>query len=234
LLFNMIAASVTGFRCEPFEQQAVRRLHRRGNYVTKFPLDVLNVQEILEKNTLEKDVYFIALIRDVRDLVTSRHPMAPDRYFIDYRSSLWPKDSTFSKWEYEAPGIEAVYRAIRACAARADLNFLKVRYESLVTDSDSIQMQIAEFAGIRFSEAFSDYHTRRHKHVYKYVGRYEAKDASLVRESSQVDVSRIAKWRDPVHAEIIRTQFLAHPELFDILIEDGYEFDASWFREFHA
>lgn len=234
LLFNMVSASITGFRCEPFEKQAVQRLHRSGNYVTKFPLDVLQVSEILGSNKLEKDVYFIVLIRDVRDLVTSRHPLVPDQYFIGYRTSLWPGGRGFSHWEYNAPGIEAVYKAIRTCSARSDLNFLKVRYENLVGDSASVQKQIEEFAGITFSESFSDYHTRQRRHAYKYTGRYAARDASLVRESSQIDTSRISKWRDPRHADIIRSQFLQYPELFEILIEDGYEKDDDWFVEFQS
>jgi len=232
LLFNMVSASIAGFRCEPFERQAIRRQHRPGNYVTKFPLDLLNVNEIQKQNVLAKDIYFIAMIRDVRDLITSQHPMVPGRYFIGYQTSLWPEDPKFSTWDHKAPGIEAVYKAIRACSARTDINFLAVRYENLVTDSASVQKQIEEFIGITFTESFSDYHTRRSRHAYTYTGRHAARDASLVRESSQADPSRVGKWRDPVHAGIIRSQFRLYPELFQILIEDGYETDASWFKEF--
>lgn len=232
LLFNMVSSSISGFRCEPFEQQAIRRLHRRGNYVTKFPLDVLNINVILNANLLAKDIYFVAMIRDIRDLITSRHPMVPDRYFIGYRASLWPTGPGFSAWDYKAPGIEAVYRAIRACAARTDVNFLAVRYENLVADSVSVQRQIERFVGITFADSFSDYHNRRDRHAYNYTGRYAARDPSLVRENSRADPSRVAKWRNPAHTEIIRSQFHQHPELFQILIEDGYEKDADWFNEF--
>lgn len=232
LLFNMISASAVGFHCEKFEKLAIRRLHRRGNYVTKFPLDVLNVDEILSSNTLSKDIYFIVLIRDVRDLVTSRHPMVPDRYFIGYRHSLWPKDPTFSEWRYEAPGIQAVYKAIQDYSMRSDVNLLKLRYESLVGETDRIQEQIEDFVGIRFVAPLSDYYKRRSKHAYKYTGRHKAKNVSLVRESERVDASRISKWRSPEHANIIREEFSQHPELFDILINDGYEPDKQWFMNF--
>ena len=231
LLFNMISASISGFRCEPFERQAIRKLHHRGNYVTKFPLDLLNVNEILNKNDLGKDIYFIAMIRDVRDLITSQHPMVLGRYFIGYRASLWPTAPGFSAWDYKAPGIEAVYQAIRACTARTDINFIRVRYEDLVTDSAAVQKQIEEFVGIAFTESFVDFHKRRRRHAYTYAGKHAARDSSLVRENSQADPGRIAKWRDPVHAGIIRSQFQQHPELFQILIDDGYENDVSWFNE---
>ena len=229
LLYNMIAASIEGFQCEEFETEAVQRLHRRGSFVTKFPLDVLSIEQILRANTLSKDIYFLLLIRDVRDLITSRHPQVPDRYFIGYKSSLWPLDPRFAKWNYNAPGIEAVHNAIRDCASRRDIRTLQIRYETLVTDTDAVQRQIEDFLGVKFPESFADYDRRPHKHVYKYTGRYQAKDASLARESSRVDSKRVAKWRNPEHREVLQQQFSQHPELFQILIDEGYEQDAGWF-----
>jgi hypothetical protein len=229
LLYNMISASIGGFHCEEFEVPAVQRLHRSGNYVTKFPLDILNIDEIVHRNALFKDMYFIVLIRDVRDLVTSRHPLVPDRYFIGYKSSLWPQDPKFSKWHYGAPGIEAIFQAIRAGASRRDINVLTLRYEDLVRDTDGTQKRIEDFTDLKFSASFKSYHQREYKHAYKYNGRYEAKDASLARESTPVDASRVSKWKQPEHASIIYQQFSKYPELFDILIEYGYERDRTWF-----
>jgi hypothetical protein len=229
LLYNMIAASIAGFRCEEFEMEAVYRLHRRGDYVTKFPLDILNIEEILSSNILAKDIYFLLLVRDVRDLITSKHPLVPDRYFIGYKNSLWPQDPQFAKWNYNAPGIEAIHEAMRACAARRDLKSLKISYETLVTDTDAIQRQVEGLVGMKFADSFRDYYKRPHKHAYKYSGRYQAKDASLARESAQVDKNRISKWRSPEHRQVLREQFSRHPELFQILIEDGYEKDTGWF-----
>ena len=229
LLFNMISASIAGFRCENFEELALHRLHRSGNYVTKFPLDILNVDEIINSNPLEKDIYFVAMIRDVRDLVSSRHPMVPDRYFIGYQSSLWPKNKQFTEWQYEAPGIHAVYNAIQNCASRTDISFLKLHYEDLVSNPDQAQRRVENFASIKFVAPFSDYHKRQHKHAYRYADRHRAVDTSLVRENDQVDISRISKWNNPEHAGVIREQFSRHPELLQILIDDGYELDTQWF-----
>jgi len=229
LLYNMIAASIADFRCEEFEMEALYRLHRRGNYVTKFPLDILSIDEILNGNILAKDIYFLLLVRDVRDLITSRHPLVPDRYFIGYKSSLWPQDPQFAKWKSDAPGIEAIHDAMRTCASRRDLRSLRIRYETLVTDTDAIQQQVETLVGMKFAYSFRDYYTRPDKHAYKYSGRYQAKDASLARESAKVDKNRISKWRNPEHRQVLHQQFSQHPELFQILIEDGYEKDAEWF-----
>ena len=229
LLYNMISASIGGFHCEKFEKRAIERLHRPGNYVTKFPLDILNVEEILNANVLFKDIYFLVCIRDVRDLITSRHPLVPDEYFIGYKNSLWPANPQFTEWRHNAPGIEAIYKAINACSSVQGINMLKVRYENLICDTRRTQEEIEKFLGLKFSGSFSDYHKRGHKHAYKYSGRYLAKDASLVRESSQIDIGRIAKWRSPDHKRIIDQQFSQYPELFEILVGDGYEKNNEWF-----
>ncbi len=234
LLYIMIAASIEGYRCEEFETLAVERLHRRGNYVTKFPLDILNVEAIRSSNVLSKDVYFLVLVRDVRDLITSRHPQVPDRYFIGYESSLWPQDPEFSRWDYSAPGIGAIHRAIQSCASDPRMKLLKVRYETLVTDTSGIQGGIEQFLSLTFPAKFADYYTRPDRHVYRYSGRYQAKDASLARESAQVDSNRIAKWKSPEHRAVVREQFTRHPELFQILIDDGYEADRKWFAAIEA
>jgi hypothetical protein len=155
--------------------------------------------------------------------------MVPDRYFIGYESSLWPQNKKFSEWRYDAPGIQAVYSAIRNCMSRTDINFLRLRYEDLVGETDRVQRSIEEFTSINFDVQFSDYYKRQHKHAYRYAGRHKAIDTSLVRESGRVDGSRVAKWRGSQHTAVILEQFSKHPELLQILIDDEYELDTQWF-----
>ena len=115
--------------------------------------------------------------------------------------------------------------------SRCDINFLKLRYEDLVRNANRVQQRVEEFASLKFAISFYDYYKQQHKHAYRYAGRYRAMDASLVRENDQVDESRVSKWKNPEHAAIIRAQFSKHPELFDILVRDGYELDANWFLD---
>lgn len=231
LLYNMISTSIKGFHCEPFEMEGIRRLHRSGNYVTKYPLDILSINELINNNKLDKKLYFIIVTRDIRDVITSRHPNLPDQYFIGYKHSWWPQDKNFSHWKYDAPGIEDIYSAITRYKNLNYINVMEIKYENLVKDPNKVQEQIKKFADVEFSGLFQDFYKRSDKHAYKYTGRFQAKDDTLVRENKQIDISRIAKWKNREHAEIIREQFSKYPELFDILINEGYEKDRDWFQE---
>ena len=95
MLYNMLGATLVGFRFEEFELPAIHRIHRLGNIASKYPLDVFNVGSLPKLNIHQKKLMVIVMIRDPRDLVTSRHPILPDRYFIGYDHSWWPQDDRF-------------------------------------------------------------------------------------------------------------------------------------------
>lgn len=232
LLYNMISANIDNFICEEFEIQASRRLHRSGNYVTKYPLDVLDLDEIYEKNILNKDIFVIIVTRDIRDVITSRHPNLPDQYFIGFKHSWWPQNKEFTEWKYDAPGIEAIYQAIKKSRAMQDGNVIEVRYEDIVSDPDNVQSMLEKFLHVKFAGKFSEFHKMRKRHAYNYAGRYQAKDETLVRENKEVDLSRLAKWRRAEYRDILVDQFTKYPKLLEILIDEGYETDKSWFNRF--
>lgn len=234
LLYNMVSTFIAGFRCEEFEIEAARRLHRSGNFVTKFPLDVLSIDEIARNNKFKKSIYIIIVTRDIRDVITSRHPYLPDEYFIGYKNSWWPQDSEFKTWKYNAPGIEAIYKAMKTLPNDINLHITRIKYEDLVQDPRRIQEHIEQFIGIKFTGPFKDFHKWKDKHAYKYAGRYQAKDESLVRENKEIDASRVAKWKKRENFRILYDQFTFYPELFSILIEEGYENNKAWFDEIRS
>ena len=229
LLYNMLSTSLIGFRFEPFELSAIYRMHRLGSIASKFPLDVFNVPRLPEMNPHDKRLCVVGVVRDPRDLITSRHPMLPDRYFIGYEHSWWPQDEAFERWKYDGPGIVDVFEALQALGKQTEIPFHEVRYEDLVTDPNAVQDQLANRFSFDFSSRFSDFHLWQGKLAYRYSGRTRAKDESLVREDRPADVSRAGKWMQPEHRDRLREQFESCPKLFEILRTYGYEPDDDWF-----
>ena len=229
MLYNMLSASLDDFSFDEFETRVLERLHRYGNYATKMPMDLLDLDRVGEFNKFAKDVCALVVTRDIRDVLTSRHPNLPDEYFIGYDHSWWPKNKAFTEWVYAAPGIAALYDAMAASEAIPGLRVLKVRYEDLVEDADEVQVQLEDFLDVRFSRPIKDFYKDSSRMAYRYEGRFKAKDASLVMEDKPLVSSRAGKWRGDVYRDRIIEQFTRHPKLFDILIKDGYEKNNLWF-----
>jgi hypothetical protein len=95
-----------------------------------------------------------------------------------------------------------------------------------------VQDEISGRMGISFQRPFSLFHESPDRHAYRYEGKHSPTLPEAVRENSPPDRSRIGKWRQPKHWHRIREQFTRHPELFQILREDGYEIDDSWFDSY--
>lgn len=225
----MLGATLPGLTFEPFERSALHSIQIKGSRASKSPMDVLELPRLASRNLWKKRMLILICIRDPRDLVTSRHPMLPDRYFIGYDHSWWPGNKEFSEWKYDAPGIGEISRAIGAAEKLVGLDIYMVRFEQLVGQPDEVQQQIGWRFGLEFSGSFSGFHKAAGRLPYLYTGRFNARDANLVREHKPVDRSRAGKWRAVEHFERIRGQFDSHPELFEIVREYGYETDDNWF-----
>jgi len=228
LLYNMICSSLTGFKCEPFEKRFINRLHRAGNYITKSPMDIFDIKNIDRYNVFDKNVKVIICIRDIRDVLTSRHPNIPDQYFISFENSWWPQDKNFNDWKNNAPGIKDIFNEI-VDLTNNDTDFLLVKYEDIILDIEGVQKSISNFLNVDFQNKFSDFYKHKDKHPYKYEGRQKAKDQTLVRENKAIDPSRLNKWKNIDYKNRIIQQFEAHPELFDYLVSYGYEEDMTWY-----
>ncbi|MBA3014361.1 MAG: sulfotransferase domain-containing protein [Desulfobulbaceae bacterium] len=230
LLYNMISSCLPGYRFEPFEQYFIFRLHKLGNWATKAPLDVLHIKQIDKLNINKKDLAILIMVRDIRDVISSRHPIYPDEYFIGHDHSWWPQNQKFTEWRYDAPGVIAIHEAIQIALRRSDVMLL--RYEDLVTNPDKIQEAIAKKFNLAFDARFCEYHKSPQKHAYRYEGRFAPKESSLVMEGKMSSSERIARWRrSPEQIERVRHQFSECNELFGTLEAYGYEKSRDWYSE---
>ena len=229
LLYNMFSASLRGFYFDEFESLAIGRMHRYGNYVTKSPVDIFNIGKLKGLNIYEKEVYVVVVIRDIRDVLTSMHPNVQNQYFIGYDHSWWPQNNSVSKWVYDAPGIIEIYSAITSSENHVGLKVIKVKYEEIVTNIDALQDNLEGELSLKFSRPLRSFYKNKSKLAYKYDGERKVEKEVLVLEDKPIDTSRLGKWRNKEHEQRIREQFTQCPELFDILIDDGYEKNRSWF-----
>lgn len=229
LLYNMMSATLCGYKFTEFEKYSIHYLHKLGNYITKAPMDVLHVKYLDSLNSNGKKLVVLLVVRDIRDIITSRHPIFTDEFFIGYDHSWWPQDQKFTEWGYDAPGILEIHSAMIE-AIHFPYSML-VRYEDLVKHPDIVQRNIRDMFDLNFCSNFHGYHQKSEKHAYRYEGEFAAKDQSLVREGKQVTGERVARWKkDKQQVARVKQQFAMCSELFGILEYYGYETDSSWFE----
>lgn len=214
LLHNMLRSTVQGYRFYEREVPALWVIDEPGDKITKDPKDVFNWREIREKDSEAK---FIVTVRDPRSVLCSKHKNTGDLYKVhwDFTWKRLPRKHALKKRRTGDThnGLLAWHYALMSVPAD-----VVVRYEDLVTDPDFIQRRIGVELGLSYEGRFADFYRSE-------IPRRLAHQLNGVRAP---ETSRVASWRQ--HPERIREQFTACPELFDILIELGYEKDRAWFQ----
>ena len=167
-------------------------------YLSKKPPDTTRIERAFR---CDDETFVIAMLRDPRAVLASRHESRPEVYFRGFRH-----------WRECAQAIRRLQNHPR---------FQKARFEDLVTDPDRVQKTIeGRFGFLERRARFSDYPEGVE------AGEWARRSLGGVR---CLDPSRIAGWKD--HLPRIRAQLAAHPDLADSLIEFGYEPDDSWISE---
>lgn len=222
LFYNMLRTTVTNFEFIDHECTATSVIGETpASYITKRPLDILKYDEIVRSNHLGKSLHFIIMIRDVRAVVTSRHKMVPDDYFVGFDHQYFFKDQIA---KFINPGVLAIHQAISRVLAIARPMPIVLKYEDLVQRSDEVQRALGRQVGFEYSGRFAQFFE------------HDIPDRLQVALNGKrpLDPSSIDGWRAPQHRERIRQQFLACPALFSILRAYGYEEDDRWFEEYRA
>ena len=167
-------------------------------YLTKKPPDTTR---IIPAFLRDGETYLIAMLRDPRAVVTSRHSSRPDVYF-----------ASFQRWRTYAAAIERLADHPRCTV---------IRFESLITAPDAVQADI---------ETRLPFLTRRRAFAEYPEGAAvpPLAEASL-NGARPFDAARLDGWRR--HLPRIKGQLEAHPDLTQSLIDFGYETDDAWTAE---
>lgn len=225
LLYNMLRCSVDGLGFLDREMAASQMIgHTSGSWATKRPLDVLAIEDILLANRFCKAIVVIVTVRDIRDLITSRHRDVPGHYFMGHNHQYFiPGDG--GRPTYTNPGVVETYDAIRRLLATWPPETIQlVRYEELVGDTDRVQQTIGDRLRLRYNGSFRDFHKQDVPQALQ----------GPMNGVRPVERSRTRRWRQPEHHWRIFREFSRCPQLFDILEALGYEKNRDWFAEIEA
>ena len=138
----------------------------------------------------------VVCLRDPRDVLTSRHPNAPDRYWV-----------SAERW------VKAVERSL---VVRNHPNVSFIRYESLVTDPLSEMKKLGSALELDYEETWV---TRFHKETIADKG--IARGLGKVRP---IDPDSIGRWSKCEHRDQISAVFKAWGDRLDHLMRTlGYD-----------
>lgn len=156
MLFNMIRTSAEGSVYVPDrEQSALQTLSLfRAAYITKRPLDLYAVDEIVDKLGAIRDLRFLITLRDPRSLVTSFHHSVPNQYNQSWDFGFY----TGPNVSFSRPGVGSAFKQIEELMSRDDIRHLVVKYEDLVTSPEDFRKKISDFSGLVFANDFSNFH----------------------------------------------------------------------------
>jgi len=232
LLFNILANSFDSYSCSDFEESAKARIEEAGNWITKRPLDIFDIDEIRRLNREQKEILFILTIRDVREILVSIHPNVPFDYFIGHEGSYYVfGEHPNYEQVFQGPGIGKMFTEIEKVMTIPKAKLLLVRYEDLLGNLDGIQLKL-ESIGFRPEEKISSVAKKSLIKGMRYEGKHKALKADLVLCNQPPVIGKEAKWRKKRFRQRITSQFLRYPQLFDILEQYGYESNREWFKEF--
>jgi hypothetical protein len=219
MFYNMLRTTVTNFRFLEREQPArIVIAASPDDHVTKRPLDIFDIDNILAANVLRKRVFCVILIRDIRSIVTSFHQSVPNDYFIGFDRQYFI-DNNNGTSSLTNPGILQIHSAIARTWQRRDLAKIILRYEDILRDMETIQGQLGTAIGFDYRGSFRDFH----KHETP-LGLERALNARR-----PPDLENIDAWRAERHRDRIRDQFTRCPQLLELLRIYGYETSDSWF-----
>jgi hypothetical protein len=159
-------------------------------WAEKTPKNVQSIGRLL--NYFDESLRFVNIVRDGRDVVTSRHPSEEERYWVP--PERWVADVSAGQ-EYE------------------DHNqVLTVRYEDLTGDYMSVMETISDFLDEPFNEdAFSR---------YPETSSVKSSDAWF-EDAQDIHRNSVRRWEKPQHREVVE-QLLDIPEARRLLKQYNY------------
>jgi hypothetical protein len=137
----MAELMIATFAIDAFDDHEARVFKLRRDcdiYLSKWPGELVSVRRRLR---FDRQFYVICMLRDPRDVVTSRHAKDAARYWAPLR--LWMNN----------------YRHAKRLLDHARV--IPVLYEDLVTQPDTVQAEISRrFPFVRATGVFTEFHRR--------------------------------------------------------------------------
>lgn len=156
----------------------------------KTPKHIRSFDKILDY--FKNDVKLINVVRDGRDVVTSKHPKhTPDQYWVSIRR--WVSDVQLGIELSDHPSV------------------LTVKYENLVNDFENEIKKVCDFIEEPVTDSLYSFTT--HTNIVK--------SKHLAAPVEKLYARSIAKWEKPEHAERLE-EFMADAEAVALLTKLGY------------
>jgi hypothetical protein len=169
---------------------------RKGQiYLTKKPKDILIIEPILKRMS---NLTVLYVVRDPRDIVVSKHGIAPDKYWCSL--TYWKAYTPFGKRLNGHP------------------RFIQISYEMLINEPDVVQKQIMErIPYLKKIQNFSDFSPNSN------VSDDARKALKSVRKVSN---KSMGSWKN--HLPRIKQLLQTHGSITQDLIDFGYETNGDW------
>jgi hypothetical protein len=177
------------------EAQVFKLRRDRAVYLSKWPGAMISVRRRLR---FDPHFHVVVMLRDPRDVVTSRHRQDAARYWAPLR--LWKRNFRYARPILGHPRV------------------IPVRYEDLVRDPDGVQAEIARrLPFLRTTGVFTEFHRRAvpAATAIRALGGVRAFSAHS-----------IGNWRR--HLPRVAGQLARHGPVTAELVELGYEPDDAW------
>jgi hypothetical protein len=167
-------------------------------FLTKRPRDILVVGPMLR---VMPNLHVIYMLRDPRDMITSKHGKDQNRYWASLR--YWKTYTLYGRKLQNHP------------------RFISVRYEDLVTQPDDVQVYLMQRLPFLIKRApFSSYHE---------LAQPSQDSSDALGGIRAVTSTSIGNWRN--HLPRVAGQLQKHGAITQDLIDYGYEPDDTWFNE---
>lgn len=137
-------------------------------------------------------VKFLHIVRDGRDVVTSKHPNEPDNYFVPPKR--WIKDVMHGK------------------RIEKDRRVLTIKYEDMVNEHMKVMREVCSFVGETFEK----------EKFRKYPASSQFKESSAwFGRAREIDSSSIGRWKKSKHKSVVK-ELVSYEKAKELLSYYGY------------
>lgn len=197
----MLELMATGFRFSAVSRTEASLLDvpenapEDGPLCTKNPQDHRLVSALIDR---DENQWFISMVRDPRDVISSRHGLHSEVYWANLRQWRGWLDNTRP--------------------FRHHPRLIEVRYEELVEHPDAVQDEISNrLPFLKAAGRFSEFHK---------VASPSAQSLTAMGDVRPISGASIGRWRQNLPR--IAGQLRIHGSVTEALIELGYEEDDRW------